>query len=82
MVIGSIATEQVLQAVDMAVGMNANNDLGADVPNYTDDNVSIKVVKIIQSYTGIVNKIGVEKIMNIMVFVCSCIDCWSIINIK
>jgi len=61
MVIGSIATEQVLQAVDMAVGMNANNDLGADVPNYTDDNVSIKVVKIIQSYTGIVNKMVWRK---------------------
>ena len=61
MVIGSITTEQVLQAVDMAVGMNVNNDLGADVPNYADDNVSIKVVKIIQSYTGIVNKMVWRK---------------------
>lgn len=61
MVIGSITTEQVLQAVDMAVEMNANNDLGADVPNYIDDNVSVKVVKIIQSYTGIVNKMVWRK---------------------
>jgi UDP-N-acetylglucosamine 2-epimerase (non-hydrolysing) len=55
-IIGSITTEQVLQAVDMAVDMNGNNDLGVDVPNYTDENVSVKVVKIIQSYTGIVNR--------------------------
>ncbi|MGB7604953.1 MAG: UDP-N-acetylglucosamine 2-epimerase (non-hydrolyzing) [Lutisporaceae bacterium] len=61
MIIGSITTEQVLQAVDMAVEMNANNDLGVDVPNYIDENVSIKVVKIIQSYTGIVNKMVWRK---------------------
>jgi len=60
-VIGSITTEEVLQAVDMAVGMNENGDLGADVPNYTDKNVSVKVVKIIQSYTGIVNKMVWRK---------------------
>ena len=56
MIIGSITTEQVLQAVDIAVEMNAINDIGVDVPNYKDENVSVKVVKIIQSYTGIVNK--------------------------
>lgn len=61
MVIGSITTEQVLQAVDMAVEMNANGEIGVDVPNYTDENVSVKVVKIIQSYTGIVNKIVWRK---------------------
>lgn len=61
MIIGSITTEQVLQAVDMAVEMNASNDLGNDVPNYIDENVSIKVVKIIQSYTGIVNKMVWRK---------------------
>lgn len=61
MVIGSISTEQVLQAVDMAVEMNANNDLGVDVPNYIDENVSVKVVKNIQSYTGIVNKMVWRK---------------------
>lgn len=61
MVIGSITTKQVLQAVDMAVDMNANNDLGVDVPNYIDNNVSVKLVKIIQSYTGIVNKMVWRK---------------------
>lgn len=60
-IIGSITTEQVLQAVDMAVAMNNNNDLGIDVPNYIDENVSVKVVKIIQSYTGIVNKMVWRK---------------------
>jgi UDP-N-acetylglucosamine 2-epimerase (non-hydrolysing) len=62
MIIGSITTEQVMQAVDMAVDMNANNEIGIDVPNYTDDNVSVKVVKIIQSYTGIVNKMVWRKL--------------------
>jgi UDP-N-acetyl-L-fucosamine synthase len=61
MIVGGITTEQVLQAVDMAVDMNKNNDLGIDVPNYIDENVSIKVVKIIQSYTGIVNRMVWRK---------------------
>ncbi|MCR3922794.1 MAG: UDP-N-acetylglucosamine 2-epimerase (non-hydrolyzing) [Firmicutes bacterium] len=61
MVIGSITTEQVLQAVDMAVEMNAQGDIGEDVPNYVDENVSTKVVKLIQSYTGIVNKMVWRK---------------------
>jgi UDP-N-acetylglucosamine 2-epimerase (non-hydrolysing) len=61
MVIGSITTEQVLQAVDMAVEMSANGDEGMDVPNYVDENVSAKVVKLIQSYTGIVNKMVWRK---------------------
>ncbi len=56
MIIGSIKTQQVLQAVDMAIEMHAQGELGEDVPNYMDKNVSIKVVKLIQSYTGIVNK--------------------------
>lgn len=56
LIIGCISTEQVLQAVDMAVGMNNHGDFGEDVPNYTDTNVSMKVVKLIQSYTGIVNR--------------------------
>lgn len=60
-IIGSITTEQVLQAVDMAVVMKGNNDLGIDVPNYVDENVSVKVVKIIQSYTGIVNRMVWRK---------------------
>lgn len=60
-ILGSITTEQVLQAVDMAVKMNAEGDFGIDVPNYVDENVSTKVVKIIQSYTGIVNKMVWRK---------------------
>lgn len=60
-IIGSITTEQVLQAVDMAVEMNSNGDLGVDVPDYNDKNVSVKVVKIIQSYTGLVNRMVWRK---------------------
>lgn len=60
-ILGSITTEQVLQAVDLAVKMNAEGDLGVEVPNYVDENVSVKVVKIIQSYTGIVNKMVWRK---------------------
>lgn len=54
--IGSITTEQVLQAVELAVSMHANGDDAVGVPAYTDENVSSKVIKLIQSYTGIVNK--------------------------
>ena len=60
--IGSITSEQVLQAVDLAVSMHQNGDLGIDVPAYVDDNVSVKVVKIIQSYVGIINKMVWRKI--------------------
>lgn len=60
-IIGSITTEQVLQAVDLAVAMGENGDLGAAVPDYVDENVSTKVVKIIQSYTGIVNRMVWRK---------------------
>jgi UDP-N-acetylglucosamine 2-epimerase (non-hydrolysing) len=56
MIIGSITSEQVLQAVDMAVEMNNRGDLGVAVPDYADQNTSTKVVKIIQSYTAIINK--------------------------
>lgn len=61
MIIGSITTDQVLQAVNIAVEMDINNELGTDVPNYNDINVSIKVVKLIQSYTGIVNRMVWRK---------------------
>lgn len=60
-IFGSITTNQVLQAVNMAVSMHGNSDLGLDVPNYVDENVSTKVVKIIQSYTGVVNKMVWRK---------------------
>lgn len=61
MIIGSITTEQVLQAVAMAGEMYSGNDYGIDVNDYVDQNVSVKVVKIIQSYTGIVNKMVWRK---------------------
>lgn len=60
-IIGSITKESVLQAVDTAVEMQKNKDFGMDVPNYTDENVSTKIVKIIQSYTGIVNRMVWRK---------------------
>ena len=60
-ILAGITTEQVLQAVDTAVMMNNNGDLGLPVPNYTDENVSSKVVKIIQSYVGVVNKMVWRK---------------------
>lgn len=60
-ILAGITTEQVLQAVDVAVEMNKNGDLGIPVPDYTDENVSTKVVKLIQSYTGIVNKMVWRK---------------------
>lgn len=60
-IIGSIKTEQVLQAVDLAVSMYKNGDLGVSTPDYMDENVSVKVVKIIQSYVGIVNKMVWRK---------------------
>ncbi len=60
-ILAGITTEQVLQAVDTAVEMNRNGDWGIPVPNYTDENVSVKVVKLIQSYTGVVNKMVWRK---------------------
>lgn len=59
--IGGITTEQVLQAVDLAVSMHANGDDAIDVPAYVDNNVSTKVIKLIQSYTGIVNRMVWRK---------------------
>lgn len=55
-VLGSISTEQVLQAVDLATSMYENKDVSSNVDAYEDKNVSTKVVKIIQSYTGVVNR--------------------------
>ena len=60
-VIAGIDTDSLLQAVDTAVRMNENADNGVVVRDYTDTNVSDKVVKIIQSYTGIVNKMVWRK---------------------
>ncbi len=55
--IGSVTSEQILQAVNMAVEMNKEGSFASEVPAYVDDNVSTKVVKIIQSYTSIIHKI-------------------------
>ena len=60
-VLAGIDEKSLLQAVDTAVEMTRNNDNGLPVPNYTDENVSTKVVKLIQSYTGIVNKMVWRK---------------------
>ncbi|MBO7416022.1 MAG: UDP-N-acetyl glucosamine 2-epimerase [Bacteroidaceae bacterium] len=59
--IAGIDEKSLLQAVDTAVSMNAAGDHGIPVPDYLDENVSAKVVKIIQSYTGIVNKMVWRK---------------------
>lgn len=60
-ILSGISEKEVLQAVDMAIKMNKNFDLGENVPDYCDLNVSNKVVKLIQSYTGVVNKMVWRK---------------------
>ena len=60
-ILAGIDGKSLLQAVDTAVDMNRRGDYGIPVPDYTDGNVSTKVVKIIQSYTGVVNKIVWRK---------------------
>lgn len=60
-VLAGIDGDSLLQAVDTAVEMNRNGDYGIPVPDYVEENVSTKVVKIIQSYTGVVNKMVWRK---------------------
>lgn len=60
-ILSGIDTVGLLQAVDTAVEMVKNGDNGIPVPDYVDENVSDKVVKIIQSYTGVVNKMVWRK---------------------
>ncbi|ADL33094.1 UDP-N-acetylglucosamine 2-epimerase [Butyrivibrio proteoclasticus B316] len=60
-ILAGITEESLLQAVDTAVSMNENGDYGIPVPDYVDENVSDKVVKIIQSFTGVVNKMVWRK---------------------
>ena len=60
-ILAGIDENSLLQAVDTAVSMNAEGDDGIPVPTYTDENVSAKVVKIIHSYTGVVNKMVWRK---------------------
>ena len=60
-ILAGIDTRSLLQAVDTAVELVKNGDTGLPVPDYTDENVSDKVVCIIQSYTGVVNKMVWRK---------------------
>ena len=60
-ILAGIDEKSLLQAVETAVSMNAAGDHGIPVPTYVDENVSTKVVKIIQSYTGVVNKMVWRK---------------------
>ena len=62
-ILAGINEHDLLQAVDTAVEMVKEGDNGIPVPNYTDENVSTKVVKLIQSYTGVVNKMVWRKVM-------------------
>ena len=60
-ILAGIDTTSLLQAVDTAIALQRAADYGTPVPNYTDENVSTKVVKVIQSYTGVVNKMVWRK---------------------
>ena len=60
-ILAGIDEKSLLQAVDTAVTMNANGDFGIPVPDYVEENVSAKVVKIIQSYTGVVDRMVWRK---------------------
>ena len=60
-ILAGIDEKNLLQAVDTAVTMNENGDCGIPVPDYVEENVSTKVVKIIQSYTSVVNKMVWRK---------------------
>ncbi len=60
-ILAGISKDGLLQAVDLAAAMNKEKEFGIPVPNYTDENVSTKVVKLIQSYTGVVDKMVWRK---------------------
>ena len=60
-VLAGIDEKSLLQAVDTAVTANLEGDYGIPVPDYIDENVSTKVVKLIQSYTGVVDKMVWRK---------------------
>jgi UDP-N-acetylglucosamine 2-epimerase (non-hydrolysing) len=63
-ILGSISSEQILQAVEMAVTMHQQKEIGSEVPDYSNNNVSVEVVKIIQSYTDIINQTVWKKQRN------------------
>lgn len=60
-ILAGISTEELLQAADMAISMKQNGVLGHSCPDYTDQTVSMKVVRIIQSYVSVVNKMVWRK---------------------
>lgn len=60
-VLAGIDEKSLLQSIDIAVEMNKNGDLGTPVPDYTDENIAAKVIKLVQSYTGVVNKMVWRK---------------------
>ena len=60
-ILAGISTEQVLQAVETAVAMQQDGEYGVPVPDYVEEQVSTKIVKLIQSYTGVVNKMVWRK---------------------
>ncbi len=60
-ILAGIDENSLLQAVHTAIAMNQNGDIGIPVPDYVEENVSTKVVKLIQSYTGVVNKMVWRK---------------------
>jgi UDP-N-acetyl-L-fucosamine synthase len=61
LIIGNLSSDKVLQSVELAIEMFKNNDIGERVDYYKDENVSNKVIKIIQSYTEIINKVVWKK---------------------
>ena len=60
-ILSGIDTDGLLQATEIAIKMNEKYDFGIPVPDYTDENVSGKIIKIIQSFTGVVNKFTWRK---------------------
>ena len=60
-ILAGIDENGLLQAVEPAVSMNENGDYGIPVPDYVEECVSMKVVRLIQSYTGVVNKMVWRK---------------------
>ena len=60
-IIAGITAEQVLQAIDVAVSMDRDGYVGVPVPDYLDKNVSGKVVRLIQSYAGVVDRMVWRK---------------------
>lgn len=61
LIIGNITSDQILQSVDLAINLDISNNSGSDVSFYLESNISTKVIKLIQSYVSIVNKVVWKK---------------------